>query len=232
MSRQVVLRLLDTFFRHFWLYLLPVVLLGGVGVWVAMSAGDSYTSFGTMKVESNALVAELTGSQQDPGFGWQTPAGATSDSFNALLRTATFVDAVAQNAGLEDALDAGTITADEVRASISVYPDGARLVKVAAANRFPDVTHRLATAAMTTYIEAVISNEASDSRVAVDFLEQKLPDYEAAVADAETAFDRWLAQNPAPEDGERPEDQAVELTRLQDTIASTRATVGGRSAGH
>ena len=29
MNGQVVLRLLDTYFRHKWLYLVPVVLLGG-----------------------------------------------------------------------------------------------------------------------------------------------------------------------------------------------------------
>ena len=61
-----------------------------------------------MKVERpTRSSAELTGSQQDPGFGWQTPAGATADSFNALLRTATFVDAVAVNAGLKDARRCG-----------------------------------------------------------------------------------------------------------------------------
>ena len=37
---------------------------------------------------------------------------------------------------------------------------------------------------------------------------------------------------PGPEDGERPEDEAVELTRLQDAITTPRATAGGRSAGH
>jgi capsular polysaccharide biosynthesis protein len=220
-NRQVVLRLLDTFFRHFWLYLIPVVLVGGVGIWAATSTDDSYQSFGTMKVESNALVAELTGSESDPGFGWQSPAAATADSFNALMRTATFVDNVAVNAGLEEAIDTGLITAQEVHGSLAVYPDGARLVKVVASNRYPDVAHRLARAAMVTYTDAVIANEVSDSTVAINFLEQKLPDYETAVADAERAFERWLGANPAPDDGdERPEDERVQLERLQAAIAT------------
>src|SRR5918996_2247491 len=205
MNGQVVLRLFDTFFRHVWLYLLPIVLLGAAGVWAASSAEDSYQSFGTMKVESNSLVGELTGSQQDPGFGWQTPAGATAESFNALMRTQTFLDVVTRNAGLEEAVETGAITTAEVRGAIAVYPDSTRLVKVQASNRNPDVAHRLANGAMESYIQAVIENEVSDSRVAIDFIQQKIPDYEAAVADAEAAFDEWLDENPAPSDGDRPE---------------------------
>jgi uncharacterized protein involved in exopolysaccharide biosynthesis len=220
-NRQVVLRLLDTFFRHFWLYLLPVVALGAVGVWAATSTQDSYQSFGTMRIETNALVGELTGIQSDPGFGWLTPAAATSEAFNALLRTETFVDDVASAARLEEAIENGTITTAEIRGSLAIYPDGARLVKVQASNRQPDVTYRLANAAMAAYIRAVVENEASDSRVAVEFLQQKLPDYRAAVAAAEKAFRTWLAEHPPPEDGsERPEDELVEVGRLQGAIDS------------
>lgn len=219
MNRQVVLRLLDTFFRHFWLYLLPVVALGAVGVWAATSTQNSYQSFGTMRIETNALVGELTGIQSDPGFGWLTPAAATAEAFNALLRTETFVDDVASAAGLEEAIENGTITTAEIRGSLAIYPDGARLVKVQASNRQPDVTYRLANAAMAAYISAVVENEASDSRVAVEFLQQKLPDYRAAVAAAEEAFRTWLAEHPPPEDGsERPEDELVEVGRLQGAI--------------
>ena len=43
-SRQVVLRLLDTFFRHIWLYLATGRTARWVGVWVAMSAGGQLSS--------------------------------------------------------------------------------------------------------------------------------------------------------------------------------------------
>jgi len=217
-NTHVVLRLLDTFFRHKWLYLVPVVLMVGVGLWAVTSAEDSYQSFGTVKVESNALLAELTGSQQDPGFGWQTPAGYTADSFNALLRTQTFLDDVVENAGLEQALASGQLTGDDVRASISVYPDGMRLVKVVGTSPFPDVAHRVAEGAMESYVETVRAYEVSDNTVAIEFLRGKLPDYEADVAAAETDLTNWLADHPAPEEGERPEGELVELRRLESAI--------------
>jgi hypothetical protein len=203
-----------------WLYLVPVVLLGAAGVWAVTSGEDSYQSVGTMKVEPGALVAELTGSQQDPGFGWETPAGATAASLNALLRTQTFVDQVAVNAGLEETLDSGLMSAGEVPRSIAVYPDGARLVKVVGTNRNPDLAHRLADATIESYVDTVMANELSDSVVAMEFLEQKLPDYEASVTEAEAALEDWLAENPDPPDGEsRPEDEQVEFARLQQAVS-------------
>ena len=219
MTAQVVLRLIDKFFRHLWLYLVPIVLVGAVGVWTAMSGEKTFQSVGTLKIERGAAVAEVTGSEQDPGFGWETPAGATSQSMGALLRTQTFVDDVATAAGLEDMIDAGTLTLDEVRASIGVYPDGARLVKVVGTNARPDVANQLAVGAIESYIESVQENESSDANVAIAFLRSKLPEYEAEVATAQTELETWLAEHPDPDAGEtRPSDQQVELDRLQETV--------------
>lgn len=220
MNRQVVLRLLDTYFRHKVLYLVPVVLLGAAGVWSASSAEDSYQSFGTMKVERATMVGELTGSQQDPDFGWSSPAAATADSINSLLRTQTFVDEVIAKAGLQDAVDRGLMPADDVRGSIAVWPDGARLVKFVGTNRYPDIAYRVAGATMETYIETVIENENSDSKVAIEFLEAKIPEYEAAAEEAEAELAAWSDENPVPEDDrQRPGDEQVQLDRLLAAVA-------------
>ena len=216
MTAQVVLRLIDKFFSHLWLYLVPIILVGAVGVWVATSGEDSYQSWATMKVERDAAVAEVTDSAQDPGFGWETPA-ATAESMNALLRTQTFVDDVATSAGLDEMVDAGLLTLDEVRASVAVFADSPRLVKVVGTNGNPDVAHRVAEGTIESYIESVRENEVRDATVAIDFLRQKLPEYEAGVAQAETDLEAWIAAHPDPRAGDtRPADQQVELTRLQD----------------
>jgi uncharacterized protein involved in exopolysaccharide biosynthesis len=218
-TAQVVLRLIDKFFSHLWLYLVPIVLVGAVGVWVATSGEDSYQSWATLKVERDAEVAEVTGSVQDPGFGWETPASATAESMNALLRTQTFVDEVAVAAGLDDMVDAGLLTLDEVRASVAVFADSPRLVKVVGTNGNPDVAHRVAEGAIESYIDSVRANEVRDATVAIEFLQQKLPDYEAAVTEAETDLETWIAAHPDPRAGvNRPIDEQVELDRLQDTI--------------
>lgn len=219
-NAQVVLRLLDTFFRRLWLFLVPIVLLGGAGAWAVATGQDSYRSVGTMKVERAALVAEVTGSQTDPGFGWNTPAGATAESFNALLRTGTFLDEIVVTAGLEEEIATGQLTVHELRSSIAVYADGVRLVKVAGVHARPDVAYALARAAAATYIDSVEANEVSDSVVARDFLQEKLPEYEQAVAEAEAELRSWIADNPPPADGTaRPEDELVDLDRLQDAVA-------------
>jgi uncharacterized protein involved in exopolysaccharide biosynthesis len=172
-----------------------------------------------MKVERDAVVAEVTGSAQDPGFGWETPAGATAGSMNALLRTQSFVEDLAVAAGLEDMVDAGLLTLDEVRASVAVFADSPRLVKVIGTNGNPDVAHSVAEGAIESYVESVMANEVTDATVAIEFLREKQPEYEAAVTRAETNLETWIAEHPDPRAGAtRPVDEQVELDRLQAAI--------------
>jgi len=134
---------------------------------------------------------------------------------------------VAVAAGVDDMVDAGLLTLDEVRAAIGVYADGARLMKVVGTNRRSDVAHLLAAGAIESYIDSVRANEVSDATVAIDFLQQKLPEYEAAVTDVEQELATWVAEHPDPRDGNRPIDQQVELEGLQDAVGLRRERLTG-----
>lgn len=221
MNVHVVLRLLDTFFRRAWLYLVPVVVLGAVGVAAASSADESYQSVGTVRVEADARVSQLTGTQSDPGFGWESPAGATARAMNSLLGTRSFLDDVVDRGGLQESIDAGLATPDEIRGSIGVYADGSQLVKVVGTHRLPEVAQRVSAATIEAYVEAVMANEISDNVVAIEFLQDKQPDYEAAVAAAEDRLAEWIDEHPEPLDGlPRPTIEIVQLQRLQDAVAN------------
>ena len=231
MNVHLVLRLLDTFFRRKWLYVLLIAVVGAAGFWSVASSEDSYRSIGTMKVEPDTRVAQLTGSESDPGFGFESPADATAQSIISLLGTGSFVDTVIVKSGLESAVQAGLTTPDELRSSIGVFPDGTRLVKVVGAHRDPAVAQRLSAATMEAYVEAVMVDEISDNVVAREFLEEKVPDYEADVAAAEDALASWLSQNPLPSQGERSADQAVQLERLQDEVLERDRRLNEARAG-
>ena len=219
MSADIVLRLLDTFFRRFWLYLVPVVLLGGMGVWIATSNVAQYTSVGTMQVEPDARVAQLTGNPTDPGFGWETPAAATSRTISSLVGTDTFVENVIAKGGLEQPIAAGVLTFGEVRQSIGVYPDGSRLVKFVGTNRTAEVAERVAWATMEAFVDVVMENEISDNVVARDFIRDKLADFEADVRAAEDRLEDWLNDNPEPlDERDRPTGEILQLERLQQDV--------------
>ena len=70
MSRPFVLRLLETFFRRWWLYMLPAVLLVAVGAQSVVTAKKEYVSKGVLYVESETLLSKLTGSDPATNNGF------------------------------------------------------------------------------------------------------------------------------------------------------------------
>ena len=135
MNKRVARRLLDTFFRRRWLYLLPVMLLTLVGV-AAASSGSGYQSVGVIDVAKDTLLSDLT-SIRGENFGFETPATSTAKTINALMGTDNFITSIAKSAGVTGALSRGELTAEELRTSILVTPDGDNLVKVIAVDKQP-----------------------------------------------------------------------------------------------
>ena len=91
MSRITILRLLESFFRRWWLCLVPVLLLAGLGARLVMGQSQAYRSIGSVNVANSTLVATLTDVRGNPSFGYDTAAGATSKQVNSLLQTDQFL---------------------------------------------------------------------------------------------------------------------------------------------
>ena len=225
MSQHVLLRLLDTFFRRWWLYLVPVVLLAGVGVASVAGAADSFRSVGTLNVEGDTVLGELTDLRGDSGFGYDTPAAATSKRLNALLQTDTFMDNVVTEAGLTEAVENGQLTVDMLRGSVTSYADGQNLIKVDARHPLPEVAQRVSSATITSFVAWVTDTEISESQAAEDFFADLLPKYRTDLDAARSALSTFLVQNPAPGvNVPRPDEQVNEIQRLNDDVdqASSR----------
>ena len=84
MSRSFALRLLETFFRRWWLCLIPVVLLTGFGVASATSAKSQYFSQGVIYVESQTLLSKLTGTDSGASSAFLTDTRSSIDAPLAL----------------------------------------------------------------------------------------------------------------------------------------------------
>ena len=110
MSRHTVVRLIESFFRRWWLYLLPVLLLGAFGAKTVAGTKDMFRSTGTLTVASTTLVEKLSNVNNAPNFGYDTPAGATTKSLIQELQTDAFVKEVADKAGLTGQLASGVLT--------------------------------------------------------------------------------------------------------------------------
>ena len=226
-----MLRLLESFFRRWWLYLVPVVLLGLLGFMSVSGTKKKFQSSGTFNVESSTILSNLSGdSSQTNGF--DTPAGATSKRINATLGTDQFIKDVATRAGIAGALANGTITPGWIRSSLSSTTNGSNLVRVVAVNEDPQVAQRLAAATIDAFIQSTVDSAAGQSTAAVAFFDGLIKTYQTDVDTAQAALDDYVTAHPAPAIGTRPEDESAEITRLtadlNDARTNYNTTVGKR----
>ena len=220
MNKRVLRRLLETFFRRWWLYLLPVALFGAFGVLKGLDAGSGYQSVGTVDVSQDTLLSQLTSIRGDT-FGYQTPAASTAKTVNSLLSTDQFIESVGQQAGVTAALKSGQLTALELRSALSVAPDGDTLVRFSATTNNPELSARLANGAIQSYIQYVVDNNVSESQAAEAFFEQQLPTYSKALSEAQAALADYAANHPGGPQEQRPLDEQIAIQQL--TAAVTQA---------
>ncbi len=218
LSRYSVVRLLETFFRRWWLYLVPFVLLCALGVVSVATAAPKYQSIGTLTVNKTDLGASLG---TDPGFGYDTPAVATANNMNSQLKTEVFLRDVANRARLGPLVDSNVITLERIAGSISAYADGASLLKVAAVFDDPTVAQLLAQATIDAFKQSVIDVSTGDSLATADFYDGLVVTYQTDVDTARQALDDYLREKPAPSFGlVRPDDEAAQITRLNADVTA------------
>jgi uncharacterized protein involved in exopolysaccharide biosynthesis len=227
-SRYVIVRLLENFFRRWWLYLLPIVLVAGFGLYKVKGMKDSFRSGGTVNVASATLLNELSDVRGNPSYGYDTPANATRNELLALLGTDQFATTVVGAAGLDDALASGQITLDTVRSSVTAYTTGSNLMRVVAVTESPVMSERLATAAIDEFTRLVLDSEVADSTAAEAFYADLAASYEDDVQTARQGLDSYLLANPSPTPPlERPDDQLAEIARLTNVLEQAEARYTG-----
>jgi uncharacterized protein involved in exopolysaccharide biosynthesis len=217
-----MLRLLESFFRRWYFYLVPLVLLCVVGVLNVAGTKKAYQSLGTFNVENSTVLSTLSGTG-DANSGFDTAASSTSKRIGALLQTDQFIKDVSVKAHLDGAVAAGQITLGQIRASITAWPNGSNLVNVSGTNANPAVAQALAGATIDAFVQGTIDSQASQSDAAVAFFSQLVTSYQGDVTKAQTALDKFLAAHPAPAVGSRPDDEQAQLARLNADLTAAQA---------
>ena len=211
-------RLTDNTFRRLIWLLLPIVLFAGLGVWQASQTLDLYRSSGLLSASSNPLVEE----QQIGGVAqaqfWETPAEASSRTINEQLRTDSFVEIVAERAGLADAVNEGFLELTVVRDAVWSSSSGSSLVNVNAVWGDPLTAHGLADGTIGAYLEFIAESVASQSSEAVDFYRDQLVEFEAEVETAQAELEAFVTEVEAAERaaGDEEERRSI-LVELQIT---------------
>lgn len=218
MIRLVIQRLLESYFRHRWLYLVPVVAMAWAALYYVSTLPPKYIARATMYVQNDTLLGSLTALQTE-GFGWSTPAQATVNEFYQLLNSHAFLRAIVDGTDLEIKMNQGpTAVPDtlwEARQAIWVQTLGDNLILIGAAHEMPRITHQLATSTIETYIQWKINLNRDESVAAQTFFADLIATYRTDVESARAALTTYLLEHPKPVRGERTENEEVEIVRLQ-----------------
>lgn len=207
-------RLLHNVCRHFWLFLLPVLLLGGLGVVQVVRAPTWYESVAVVNVAPNPLISSLD-DRVGSGTGDETLAEATSNSINERLETKQFLRSVLEWAGLLEAYEAGFVPPLTVRTNVQAEADGNTILRVTARWTDPTTSTNLANGVVLETRRAIESALSTNSREAEAFYRERLAEAEAVAAGYEAAYGDFLAGLPDIAPGERrPLADEVELERL------------------
>jgi len=227
MIRLVVARLLESYFRHRWWYLLPIALMTAAAGASFVLAKPVYISRSVLYVQQESFLASLT-SIRDVQYTWVTPAETTVSECQELLQTDAFIRSVILLTDREADMNQGPAAVSEAlawaRAAIWVQSLGDNLVMVAAADDEPRLAQQLVNGTIETYLQWRIQSDREESVAAEAFFASLITDYQADVEQAYQAVEQYVADHPLPVRGDRPESETLQIERLQSDLdlASTR----------
>jgi capsular polysaccharide biosynthesis protein len=218
MFRLITYRLLESYFRHRWLYLLPIVMMSVLAILSFFMAKPKYIARGAIFIQKQPLLAQLT-SVKGTDFTWQTPAAVTAGELKELYQTDSFMRAVIKDTDLEANMSGGTIavnkTINDARKAIWVSPIGDNQILIGAAYEQPEITLQLVNGIIGTFLQWKINGDRADSQVAHTFFASLISQYQADVNTARQTLYNYLNAHPAPLKGERPPVEQLEISRLQ-----------------
>lgn len=227
MLRLVTLRTLESYFRHRWLYLLPVTILLVAAAFSLATTKPKFLAQGVIFVQRESLLAKLT-SVTDPNVSWQTPASVTVGELNELLQTDAFIRAIIKQTDLEAGMNSGpdqvSELMDRVRKAVWVNALGNNQVRVSVLHERPQVSMQLATATIESFLQWKINADRTESEAARSFFSNLITSYKSDLDTARLKMDSYLEANPEPLKGDRSTSEQLQIKRLQSEIdlAETR----------
>lgn len=224
MSRRFILRFIETLLRHRWLHLFPVVGLTLLAIPFLLT--PVYLSHATIYLQRDNLLETLTAIRlRDTAFGGVTVvslAQITASEFQALASTDAFASAVIAETDLRDQLNGSPREVEQVlnlyRESLTVAIPADNLIRLQIEAERPELAYQLTMATLNAYRAWNINRSIVEGQIAQTFFAELIEPYQRDLAAARDAQRRYLQLYPDPAVGNRPVEEVLELTRLQNEV--------------
>jgi uncharacterized protein involved in exopolysaccharide biosynthesis len=221
MVRLILIRLLESYFRHRWLYLLPIVLMMGAAFTYISFQEPLYKTEGVLHVSRDSLISTLT-IGTNSGLAWVTPAEEKTREIKDLLETDAFIRAIISQTDLESEMSGGQENIkqvlSDVRDAVWVNPGGINQLVVSASYKDPQITHQLVNAVVDNYVNWQINVQLTESANAQEFFTDLTQDYKSDLEYAQQELDAYLMSHPEPERGSRSQIEQVQISRLESEV--------------
>lgn len=222
MLRLIVVRIFETYFRHRFLYLLPIIFMTIAAIAFYFLSDPVYISEGVVFVRKESFLASLTSLRGDSNFPWMTAAQETTDEFSEILQTDAFIRSIIEKTDLEAAMNQGPEQVKQlmelVRENVVVSSIGNNQIHILASHEDPFVAEQLANATIDTFLIWKVNANLNESQAAQDFLTQLVTQYEADLNEERQVLDEYLINHPEPLRGDRPEIDQLQIERMQAEI--------------
>lgn len=211
-------------------FLLPILGMTAFGVSQASNTPQVYQSTGTLSASTNPLVPELSATGANVQW-WEGPAAATSRIINERLSTNTFIAAVAEQAGLRGAIDAGLIDLGVVRAAIWASPNGDSILSINAQWNDAQTSYQLVAATISQYEAFITETVAGNSSEAVTYYSEQLDSLQAERDTAERALTDYIAGLAQyDDDATYPIGVQIEVDRLTSRLDAVESQIAAAEA--
>jgi uncharacterized protein involved in exopolysaccharide biosynthesis len=191
----VIERILETFFRHKLLIILPPVVIPLiVGPIAIFSAPSYYEAFAGVWTERPAYLKSL-----DESSSWLTPAQIQRDRITEMLQSRSFVMDVAARTSYAPLLASPggpDRVHDMIGRGLGINTTGSHMLVIRFRGQTPQLAVQVVTAVVEAYQERVTADRASQAELAISFYQSRMQEAQTQLVRANDALRRYLAANP------------------------------------
>jgi capsular polysaccharide biosynthesis protein len=192
----VIWKLVEAFFRHKFLILVPPVLIPLiVGPIALVNVQAQYESSASIWVERATYL-----SYNDGWNGWITPAQNQTNRLGEFLRTRSFQQDVARRTTLAPLIGStgGEEAIRRTLLNLAVVPDGTNLVTIRFRSDKPETAHEVVAGVVDAFKQRLTEDRMAQAGLAISFYEEQLRTAENELIRSNDDVRRYLAMNPQP----------------------------------
>ncbi|MDX1934506.1 MAG: hypothetical protein SFU56_18050 [Capsulimonadales bacterium] len=212
---SVLYRIIDSFCRYKWRFLLAVILIGGVVGGVLFTRPKEYVATGLIQIIDNTQMSKVMGDSNS--YGWQSPSQVHSTRFNNKLHDDVpggFLSRALKAAKLQDPIVIKAEVKNPRLADLlkNVYSGTDSTDVFSVTVKWPNQkeAERLARSLREEYIETYSDDQQANSLATSTFLNGEIARYEKELKEAEEAVSQFKKQFS----GQLPDQQNGRIEQL------------------